>query len=235
MTDPKRTIGLLRERSVRHAGLHLLPSMTSVPGYSSLSAALQQFPIGTLKIDQSFVRDVAVDSDDMPLHRAHHYRHGEEPEPRGHRRRRRSVRAAANFLRKDMAATTCTGPTVPETPCPRRGCWPFSWVRSVEHRTVPRCAHCRSLGPSARRPSERIKFGHETFPGKIIPPMLSAPGSHPAARSRAAVRAGQLHYLSWQQGGAHQSANGAGKSSLFAAIRGDLGPDRGDIGSSCLG
>ena len=28
---------------------------------------MQQFPIGTLKIDQSFVRDVAVDSDDAAI------------------------------------------------------------------------------------------------------------------------------------------------------------------------
>jgi EAL domain-containing protein (putative c-di-GMP-specific phosphodiesterase class I) len=35
-------------------------------GYSSLSA-LQQFPIGTLKIDQSFVRDAAIDSDDATI------------------------------------------------------------------------------------------------------------------------------------------------------------------------
>jgi EAL domain-containing protein (putative c-di-GMP-specific phosphodiesterase class I) len=35
-------------------------------GYSSLSA-LQQFPIGTLKIDQSFVRDAADDAADAVL------------------------------------------------------------------------------------------------------------------------------------------------------------------------
>ena len=35
-------------------------------GYSSLSA-LQQFPISTLKIDKSFVRDVAINPDDATL------------------------------------------------------------------------------------------------------------------------------------------------------------------------
>ena len=35
-------------------------------GYSSLSA-LQQFPIGTLKIDQSFVRDAATNADDATI------------------------------------------------------------------------------------------------------------------------------------------------------------------------
>jgi len=63
MTDPKRTIGLLNE--LYAMGLHLAIDDFGT-GYSSLSA-LQQFPIGTLKIDQSFVRDVAIDSDDAAI------------------------------------------------------------------------------------------------------------------------------------------------------------------------
>jgi diguanylate cyclase (GGDEF)-like protein/PAS domain S-box-containing protein len=63
MTDPKRTIGLLKE--LYAMGLHLAIDDFGT-GYSSLSA-LQQFPIGTLKIDQSFVRDLAVDSNDAAL------------------------------------------------------------------------------------------------------------------------------------------------------------------------
>src|SRR4029077_16102186 len=57
MTDPKRTIGLLNE--LYAMGLNLAIDDFGT-GYSSLSA-LQQFPIGTLKIDQSFVRDVDDD------------------------------------------------------------------------------------------------------------------------------------------------------------------------------
>ncbi|HTV98525.1 MAG TPA: EAL domain-containing protein [Steroidobacteraceae bacterium] len=63
MTDPKRTIGLLNE--LYAMGLHLAIDDFGT-GYSSLSA-LQQFPIGTLKIDQSFVRDLTVDSNDAAL------------------------------------------------------------------------------------------------------------------------------------------------------------------------
>ena len=63
MTDPKRTIGLLNE--LYAMGLNLAIDDFGT-GYSSLSA-LQQFPIGTLKIDQSFVRDVAVDSNDAAI------------------------------------------------------------------------------------------------------------------------------------------------------------------------
>jgi diguanylate cyclase (GGDEF)-like protein/PAS domain S-box-containing protein len=63
MTDPKRTIGLLNE--LYGMGLHLAIDDFGT-GYSSLSA-LQQFPIGTLKIDQSFVRDLVEDSNDAAL------------------------------------------------------------------------------------------------------------------------------------------------------------------------
>jgi diguanylate cyclase (GGDEF)-like protein/PAS domain S-box-containing protein len=63
MTDPKRTIGLLNELYAMGLSLAIDDFGT---GYSSLSA-LQQFPIGTLKIDQTFVRDVAVDANDAAL------------------------------------------------------------------------------------------------------------------------------------------------------------------------
>ena len=57
--------------------------------------------------------------------------------------------------------------------------------------------------------------------------MLSARDLHPAARSAAALRARQLHRVRGDKIGV-TGANGAGKSSLFAAIRGELAPDRGD-------
>jgi diguanylate cyclase (GGDEF)-like protein/PAS domain S-box-containing protein len=63
MADPKRTIKLLDE--LYAMGLHLSIDDFGT-GYSSLSA-LQQFPIGTLKIDQSFVRDAAINSDDATI------------------------------------------------------------------------------------------------------------------------------------------------------------------------
>lgn len=63
MQDPKRTIKLLDE--LYAMGLHLSIDDFGT-GYSSLSA-LQQFPIGTLKIDQSFVRDAAINSDDATI------------------------------------------------------------------------------------------------------------------------------------------------------------------------
>jgi diguanylate cyclase (GGDEF)-like protein/PAS domain S-box-containing protein len=63
MADPQRTVRLLDE--LYAMGLHLSIDDFGT-GYSSLSA-LQQFPIGTLKIDQSFVRDAADDAGDATI------------------------------------------------------------------------------------------------------------------------------------------------------------------------
>jgi diguanylate cyclase (GGDEF)-like protein/PAS domain S-box-containing protein len=63
MADPKRTIGMLNE--LRELGVHLAIDDFGT-GYSSLSA-LQQLPIETLKVDQSFVRDAATDPGDATL------------------------------------------------------------------------------------------------------------------------------------------------------------------------
>ncbi|MHB1813671.1 MAG: putative bifunctional diguanylate cyclase/phosphodiesterase [Steroidobacteraceae bacterium] len=63
MADTKNTLRLLEE--LYAMGLHLSIDDFGT-GYSSLSA-LQQFPIGTLKIDQSFVRDVGTNSGNATL------------------------------------------------------------------------------------------------------------------------------------------------------------------------
>ena len=63
MMDAERTLPLLDE--LRAMGVHLAIDDFGT-GYSSLSA-LQQFPIGTLKIDQSFVRNAATDPDDATI------------------------------------------------------------------------------------------------------------------------------------------------------------------------
>lgn len=63
MEDPVRTIKLLDE--LYSMGLHLAIDDFGT-GYSSLSA-LQQFPISTLKVDQSFVRHVATNDDDATI------------------------------------------------------------------------------------------------------------------------------------------------------------------------
>ncbi len=63
MMDADRTLPLLDE--LRSMGVHLAIDDFGT-GYSSLSA-LQQFPIGTLKIDQSFVRNAASDPDDATI------------------------------------------------------------------------------------------------------------------------------------------------------------------------
>ncbi len=63
MSDAKRTVKMLDE--LYSMGLHLSIDDFGT-GYSSLSA-LQQFPIGTLKIDQSFVRDASIDADNATI------------------------------------------------------------------------------------------------------------------------------------------------------------------------
>ncbi len=63
MENPIRTIKLLDE--LYSLGLHLTIDDFGT-GYSSLSA-LQQFPISTLKIDKSFVREVASNADDATI------------------------------------------------------------------------------------------------------------------------------------------------------------------------
>lgn len=63
MEDTDRTIRILD--ALYGMGLHLAIDDFGT-GYSSLSA-LQQFPISTLKIDQSFVRDLSVDRDNSAI------------------------------------------------------------------------------------------------------------------------------------------------------------------------
>jgi EAL domain-containing protein (putative c-di-GMP-specific phosphodiesterase class I) len=63
MADGPRTIALLRELAT--LGLHLSIDDFGT-GYSSL-AALRQFPIDTVKIDQSFVRHVSRDEADAAI------------------------------------------------------------------------------------------------------------------------------------------------------------------------
>lgn len=63
MENPERTIKILDE--LYGLGLHLAIDDFGT-GYSSLSA-LQQFPISTLKIDQSFVRNIVTNPDDATI------------------------------------------------------------------------------------------------------------------------------------------------------------------------
>ena len=63
MRDPARTVAVLRE--LKQIGVQLSLDDFGT-GYSSLSY-LKRFPIDTLKIDQSFVRDITTDPDDAVI------------------------------------------------------------------------------------------------------------------------------------------------------------------------
>jgi predicted signal transduction protein with EAL and GGDEF domain len=66
MHDSKATATVLKQ--LKEMGVHLALDDFGT-GYSSLSY-LKRFPIGTLKIDQSFVRDLTTDTDDASIVRA---------------------------------------------------------------------------------------------------------------------------------------------------------------------
>ncbi len=63
MEDLQETVAILKKLS--RAGIHLLIDDFGV-GYSSLSY-LKRFPIHSVKIDRSFVRDIAVDANDAAI------------------------------------------------------------------------------------------------------------------------------------------------------------------------
>jgi diguanylate cyclase (GGDEF)-like protein/PAS domain S-box-containing protein len=63
MKDVERAIGVLRD--LKSLGVHISVDDFGT-GYSSLSY-LKRFPIDVLKIDQSFVRDITLDSDDAAI------------------------------------------------------------------------------------------------------------------------------------------------------------------------
>ena len=204
MTDPKRTIGLLNE--LYAMGLHLAIDDFGT-GYSSLSA-LQQFPIGTLKIDQSFVRDVAVDANDAALVR--------------------TIIDMGKSLDLEVIAEGVEASEQLEF-LRRHGCF-FAQGRlfgdAMEAEALLAILAGQAGGSAApRRP---VRSGGAAASGHNAPLMLTARDLTLRRGPEPLFEQVEFSIFRGDKVGV-TGANGCGKSSLFAALRGELAPDRGDI------
>ena len=206
MTDPKRTIGLLNE--LYAMGLNLAIDDFGT-GYSSLSA-LQQFPIGTLKIDQSFVRDVAVDTNDAAIVRTiidmgksldlEVIAEGVEES--------RTARIPAQsrlLLRARPAVRRAHGGQQ------TAGDVGIAGRRRRTHTAICACRRCSRFGFLLK---DLSMLSARDLTLRRGPQPLFTDVNFTIFRGNKVGITG---------------ANGAGKSSLFAAVRGQLGADRGEI------
>ena len=95
MHNPEHAVTLLNELKAMGVRLSIDDFGT---GYSSLSY-LKRFPIDSVKIDGSFIRDIPGDPDDARDHAGDH-RDGAQAEAHRHRRRRRNAEQQLRFLRE---------------------------------------------------------------------------------------------------------------------------------------
>ena len=177
-------------------------------GYSSLSA-LQQFPIGTLKIDQSFVRDVSDDAGDATIVRTiieMGRSLGMEVIAEGVESQRQ-----LEFLRSSGchfgAGHACSASRAPRPSCSR--CW-------RGRPPAPRRSRTSCYAPT-RRPRARLKdealltLSHARV--RRGPQILLDEATVSVFRGEKVGIVGR---------------NGCGKSTLLALIRGELSVDAGD-------
>ena len=179
-------------------------------GYSSLSA-LQQFPIGTLKIDQSFVRDVAVDSNDAAIVR--------------------TIIDMGKSLDLEVIAEGVEASEQLEF-LRKHGCYYAQGRLFGDAMEAGKLLAILAgqVGGAAYHARPVRAHGAAADPPLVVarPPMLSARdltlrrGPEPLFE--------QVNFTVFRGNKVGiTGANGAGKSSLFAAIRGELAADRGDI------
>ena len=227
MADPKRTIKLLDE--LYAMGLHLSIDDFGT-GYSSLSA-LQQFPIGTLKIDQSFVRDAAVNSDDATIVRTiidmgkalevEVVAEGVENEEQFNFLRGRGCHYAQGRLFGDaMSADEFLALLLAQAERPRQG-----------------QPAVRLLGLGAA--GQAVSLTSEPAASTITAPSLDSPADNPRPCSLSppsSLRRGTRLLISDASFTIYRGekvgivgANGCGKSSLLALMLGELQPDAGSF------